>query len=91
MDLDIVGRMELETIVSIRQLARSGEARRIREAAGLSLRELAAAVGVDAASISRWERGLSAPRVHHALAWHKALMVAVAPVARSWANWSAVG
>lgn len=44
-----------------RAWAESGEARRRREAANLSLAEIAGAVGVAEATVSRWERGRSSP------------------------------
>ena len=47
--------------VRARLLARSGEARRLREEAGLSIRELAAFLGVDPSSVSRWETGEAVP------------------------------
>jgi transcriptional regulator with XRE-family HTH domain len=52
-----------------RQLGRSGQGRRAREAAGLSVRELAAAVGVEAGTLSRWETGRCRPRADAALRW----------------------
>lgn len=47
--------------VRARLLARSGEARRLREEAGLSIREFAAFLGVDPSSVSRWETGEAVP------------------------------
>jgi DNA-binding transcriptional regulator YiaG len=52
---------DLLTLVRVRELARSGEARKLREAADLSLREVAAAVGTSPASLSRWELGQRRP------------------------------
>jgi transcriptional regulator with XRE-family HTH domain len=45
-----------------RRAAQSGQARRIRIAAGLSLADLAAALGVSRAALSRWETGHRIPR-----------------------------
>lgn len=45
-----------------RSVARTGEARRIREAAQLSLAEVAAAIGVDTSTVHRWETGDRRPR-----------------------------
>jgi len=45
-----------------RRLAASGEGRSLREAAGLSLSDLAPDIGVDSGTLSRIERGLSTPR-----------------------------
>jgi DNA-binding transcriptional regulator YiaG len=47
--------------------------RAIRLAAGASLRDVAAAVGVDAMTISRWELGRSKPWPRHALAYRRVL------------------
>jgi hypothetical protein len=52
---------EAVVISRARRLARSGEGRRIREEAGLTVREMSSAVGVVPATISRWERGLGRP------------------------------
>jgi len=48
-------------------MARSGEARRIRIAAGLSQAEVAAAVRTSVSGVSLWERGLRIPRGDGAL------------------------
>jgi transcriptional regulator with XRE-family HTH domain len=46
----------------IRELVRSGEARRLWESAGLSLRVMARAMGdCDPMALSRWERGICQP------------------------------
>jgi DNA-binding transcriptional regulator YiaG len=47
----------LQQLRSQRQLPPGPERRRIREAAGVSLRQLAAAIGVSAMAIVRWEQG----------------------------------
>lgn len=49
-------------LTAVRALARSGRARELRLAAGLSLAELAAAIGVAAPTIHRWE--IAARRPH---------------------------
>jgi len=41
---------------------RPAEARRRREAAGITIEQFAAKVGVTASTISRWERSVSRPR-----------------------------
>jgi transcriptional regulator with XRE-family HTH domain len=46
-----------------------GAGRRVRVAAGFSTRQLAGVIGVDAAQLSRWERGLSLPRPSAAARW----------------------
>jgi DNA-binding XRE family transcriptional regulator len=48
-------------VTEARQLAASGAGQMIREAAGLSLAELGAAIGVDASTIFRWEEGSRRP------------------------------
>jgi transcriptional regulator with XRE-family HTH domain len=59
----------LESIVWIRKLARSGEARRIRERLGISVPELAVALRVHPSSLSRWETGRATPRAGVARRW----------------------
>lgn len=51
----------------VRHAVASGEARRIREAARLSLGEMADAADVAASTIWRWEQGQRIPRGHQAL------------------------
>lgn len=52
---------QLLDLVSVRALARSGRAREIRAAAGLSLADVGGAVGVAAGTVQRWENGLRKP------------------------------
>jgi transcriptional regulator with XRE-family HTH domain len=58
--------MELGNIAWTRQACRTGAARAIRRAAGLSLAEIARAVGSTPSAVSRWERGLRVPRAEAA-------------------------
>jgi DNA-binding transcriptional regulator YiaG len=51
----------VERLLQARALMASGEARRIREAAGLSLASVAPVVGADPSAIGRWERGQRIP------------------------------
>jgi DNA-binding transcriptional regulator YiaG len=60
-------------LVRARDLARSGRAKAIREAAGLSLAELGAALGVNGSTIGRWEAGERAPRADAARRYAKLL------------------
>ena len=53
---------ELLDIARVRELARNGTARTIREAAGLSQGEVARAVGVSVPALHRWEKGDRTPR-----------------------------
>jgi DNA-binding transcriptional regulator YiaG len=65
--------MDWAEVAKVRQLFRSGRARKMRERAGLSLREFAAMAGVPASSLQTWEAGQHAPRPEAALAWAKAM------------------
>jgi len=56
-------------LVKARHLSRSGEAARIRIAAGLSQSEVAATCGVAYATISRWEAATRTPRGRAAIRW----------------------
>jgi transcriptional regulator with XRE-family HTH domain len=65
-------------MIDVRRLAQGrrlahGHGRRVRLAAGVSLRELASAVGVDATTLFRWEKGETAPRTAAALRWAEAI------------------
>jgi DNA-binding transcriptional regulator YiaG len=60
-------------LVKVRGLARSGAARLIREGAGLSLGEVARAVGVAKTTVFRWERGDRRPRGDKAIAYGQLL------------------
>ncbi len=53
---------ELERLATVRRLVATGEARRRRVAASLSLGEVAGACGVDSSTVSRWETGVRRPR-----------------------------
>ena len=48
-------------LTEARRLLRSGEAREIRHAAGLSLHEVARVCGVTPGAVSRWEQGERRP------------------------------
>jgi DNA-binding transcriptional regulator YiaG len=63
----------LEKVLTIRRLQDSGQARRIREQAGVSVALLARAVGVQEATVWRWETGRSRPQEGAALRWLEAL------------------
>lgn len=60
---------EIALLMRGRTLGRTGRGRAIREQAGLSLRELARIVQVDAETLSRWERGDVRPRQAGAARW----------------------
>lgn len=63
----------LEQLRSQRQLPPGPERRRIREAAGVSLRQLAAAIGVSAMAIVRWEQGATPRDPAHLRAYGRLL------------------
>lgn len=56
-------------VIRVREMCRSGEARRIREATGLSLEDCSPDLPVCATTLSRWERGVRMPRRAHAIAY----------------------
>ncbi|MGI8406961.1 MAG: helix-turn-helix domain-containing protein [Actinomycetota bacterium] len=58
---------ELTRLVRVRSLTRSGAAKSIRVAAGLSLREVAQSIEVSPATILRWERRDRVPQGDRAL------------------------
>jgi DNA-binding transcriptional regulator YiaG len=66
---------QLETLVWLRRAIASGEARRLRIRSGVSQGAIAKTVGVTAASVSRWERGLRRPRGEVAELYVRALIV----------------
>lgn len=61
---------QLLEVTRVRELARAGRAREARQRAGLSLSEIAVAVGVSTATIYRWEtaqrRPTGAPALRYA-------------------------
>lgn len=74
------GRMQQLDVVSLaraRDLARSGAARSIRLAAGLSLGEVGRALGCPASTILRWERGDRLPRGDLAIRWAELLQALI--------------
>lgn len=60
--------MERMTLLTRGRLGRLW-GRTIRNAAGLSLQELAEEIGVDPATLARWEVGKAKPRREAALRW----------------------
>lgn len=55
------------------QLPRPTDRRRIRKQAGLSQAQMATALDVDPMTISRWERGVTKPRLEQAIAYRELL------------------
>jgi len=68
-----VNTQDAQRLAELRRLCVSGEARRIREASGLSQPEVAGVVGVVPSAISRWERGERRPSGRPALAYARLL------------------
>jgi DNA-binding transcriptional regulator YiaG len=62
-----------ERLASARYLVASGQARRIRHAADLSLAEVSRVVGVDLSTVGRWERRERVPRGAAALKYAELL------------------
>ena len=60
-------------IMEARDAAGSGRGERLRQAAGLSQGELAEAIGVTSACVSRWEAGVRRPRGEAAVRYAQAL------------------
>lgn len=56
------------TLANARRLM-PDRARAVRLAAGISVRQLAQAIGVQPSTLSRWERGLRRPRPEQAKRW----------------------
>lgn len=56
-------------LAKARRLAESGEGAAARVAAGLSLSEVADAIGVSPSALWRWEHGERSPRGDRAVAW----------------------
>jgi transcriptional regulator with XRE-family HTH domain len=63
----------LERVRSRRSLPVPAERRRIREQAGVSLRELAAVIGVSHVAITRWEAGAQPADPVHVTAYGRLL------------------
>ncbi len=56
-------------LATVRRLAQSGRARRIRLDAGVSIAEIARAIGVSSPTVYRWEVGENNPQGAAALAY----------------------
>lgn len=66
-------KQKLTLLTEARKAVRTGEAIELRLAAELSQGELARAVGVNAATVSRWEAGLRKPSGEAALRYARGL------------------
>jgi DNA-binding transcriptional regulator YiaG len=69
----ILGMETALLIMEARDAASSGKGERLRQAAGLSQGELADAIGVTPACVSRWEAGIRRPRGDAAVRYARAL------------------
>ena len=49
-------------VAQVRKLTQDGTAKRLRQAAHLSLADVGAAIGTSAVNVWRWEEGLNTPR-----------------------------
>lgn len=65
--------LDIADLAAARFLATSGEGRRIRLAARITVRELARQIGVSKLTVRRWESGAMVPRADHAVAYLAAL------------------
>jgi DNA-binding transcriptional regulator YiaG len=65
--------LDITALAEIRQLASSGDARRIRETHDIRLREMADDIGVSHPTLSRWETGQRRPHGQAAEIWHRRL------------------
>lgn len=68
-----MNKQALLRLAAARRHAASGSGRRIRQQARLSLQEVADAIGVGLATISRWETGHRQPRGEAAIRWAELL------------------
>ncbi len=64
---------EVVQVAEMRAQAANGEARRRREAARVSARHVAEAVGVSHTAVLAWEAGKRYPNRKAALRWHRLL------------------
>ena len=65
--------VDVAVVAWMRRAARSGQARALREQAGITGAEMARKLGVSTASFSLWERALRRPTAEHAEAWAQIL------------------
>jgi transcriptional regulator with XRE-family HTH domain len=63
----------LMQLARIRRMQQNGEAQRIRERAGITVRALARELGINEATLARWELRSHRPREAVALRWLAAL------------------
>ena len=71
--LVLVRSSDLAAAARFRAELKSGAARHRREAAGVSMRDVARVIGVTGQAVHYWETGRSVPSVAHALAYGRVL------------------
>jgi transcriptional regulator with XRE-family HTH domain len=64
---------DVEVLIEVREACRSGKARQLRLAAGLTQGEIARACGVTDAAVTRWEAGDRRPTGERAVAYGRVL------------------
>lgn len=72
--MPLLNAASLIALAEVRDLCTTGRGRAIREAADLSLREVAQHLGISAATLSCWERGAQRPTGDRALHYHQLLL-----------------
>ena len=72
-DTPLTERHDVTLLADARRMAGSGEARALRLAAGLTLEEIAGAVGVTRQAVAAWETGERRPRGENARRYGEAL------------------
>lgn len=73
---------ELSLLIEVRDAAQSGRARRLRLAAGLAQADIAGAIGVTPAAVTRWEAGDRRPHGAPAVAYAQLLRHLATEIAR---------
>jgi transcriptional regulator with XRE-family HTH domain len=71
--MDVDGILRLANEVRAAKLPSPATARRIREEAGVSIRDAAKALDVDPITVIRWEHSRTKPRREHARRWRELL------------------
>jgi DNA-binding transcriptional regulator YiaG len=67
------GMTTLQRLARVRRMASTGEARRIRERAGLRRSEVATDLGITPNRLTTWELGLRSPSGEAAVRWGRLL------------------
>jgi len=80
--VDLTGPTDLGRVTRARRLGKSGQGKRIRQAADASLSDIAREVGVHPATVYRWEEGITRPGAEHAALWETVLAQLVEELAR---------